>query len=207
MSSRWLIVISSVLSVLAVYIYMHRDKVAQPKAAFDARFDYWAEDISTIQTDDTGAVAMSVQAKKLTHELKTNTLVLTNMQAKQVITDTAEPNTPTTVAFSADKAVWQRNKHILTLADNVTLLRTKKRTTKHTTKTSPHRPSIQDSKTTQTQQLKAQDLRYHTKTKQLSTSFPVLFSSGKSYIKASAMRADLGTGIYQFDFLQAQFVP
>lgn len=197
MSSRWLIMVSSVLSVLAVYFYMHRDKVPQPKAAFDARFDYWAEDISSVQTDDTGAVAMSVQAKKLTHELKTDTLVLTNMQAKQVITDTAEPNTPTTVAFSADKAVWQRKNHTLTLADNITVLRTKK--------TSPHEPSIQDSKTTQTQQLKAENLHYHTKTKQLSTQFPVLFSSGKSYIKASAMRANLGTGMYQFDFLQAQF--
>lgn len=189
MSTRLLVLVSVIFAAVSAYLYFNQERIEHTKGSMIERYDYWANDISAVQTNELGQAHILVNASRLVHDPKTDTLSLNSLDArmKQVGDDNA------TFRFVSKTATWHQPTFKLALTNGVTV-------TRHISTVNTDKNRFPDIKFT------TEALQANTKAKTLVGKFPVKMTMNNSLIQADAMRADLNRGEYQFDKLQAQYV-
>lgn len=189
MSTRLLYVFSLIACLGAAYLYFYQDKIENTRSATQERYDYWANDIRAVQTNDEGLADFQLASERLVHDPQTDSLTLNDLtaQLKHVGDDQA------TFVFSADTAIWQQPVSELMLMGGVNVTR------------QPVSGSSVSSLANTRLTFDTKALQANIKTKTLVGKEPITLKMGNSFIQANSLNADLNRGEYQFDKLHAQY--
>lgn len=208
MKTRWLFLVSIVVTVVASWVFSRHGDVSPPLATDTQRIDYAAEKIQAVQANDDGDTEYTLMAQSLVHDSNSDEDVLLGLQMNW------QPVTNKHYRLLADKAVINQETGDMRLSQRfefismTTVSQTKQLSTDTQQLATDTKQLAQTKSINQTGlHIQGQELKGNTKQQQLSSQQPLKVKQGDSQFTAKSMQINLATGDYEFHQVETVFVP
>ncbi|PNK61591.1 LPS export ABC transporter periplasmic protein LptC [Psychrobacter sp. FDAARGOS_221] len=189
MNTRFLFILSLIVSVFAVWFYRHQGELDSILNFSTTNIEYEATDILAVQTDEDGVAEYSLTADNLTHYADENLDKLQKMRLNW------RPSATRSVMVDADEAAMYHEESKVVMTNNVLF-------------SSRVNPSDADGSATKPpMKLVASELIGDLQQKRIYSNKPIEVTQADNSFESDSFVADLATGEYDFAQVAVTFMP
>ncbi len=205
MNTRFLLVLSLIVAVLAVWFYRTQGDISPLGGLSETNIEYEATDILAIQTNELGAAEYQLTADSLTHYAQENVDELETMTLHW------RPNDHKSIAISADRAAMYHESDKVVMRNNVLfasqdISRPAKFTATKATKAA-NDVALQTNPANRVLKLEATELIGHLADKTIYSDRPIKVQQAANRFESAGFKADLALGDYEFSQVAVTFLP
>lgn len=187
MNTRFLFILSLLVTVFAVWFYRNQGELDSVINLSETNIEYEATDILAVQTNENGYAEYSLTADDLTHYAAENSDKMNGMTLNW------RPNADRNVVVNADEATIYHEQSKVVMTNNVLF--------------SSHQSTDAQGDVKPPMKLVAEELIGDLKAKKVYSDKPIEVTQAENSFDSASFKADMSTGDYEFEQVAVTFMP